>query len=41
MTKKIKNIELALRLYRNNLHLSNSYGEYFGKNLIALDKYEH
>jgi hypothetical protein len=41
MPKKIKTIELALHLYRNNLHLNNSYGEFFGKNLVALDKYEN
>jgi len=41
MTRKIKTVELALDLYRRNLHLANSYGEFFGKNLIASDKYEH
>jgi hypothetical protein len=39
MTKKIKTIQLALDLYSKNSHLANSYGEFFGKNLVALDKY--
>lgn len=39
MTKKIKTIAQALQLYSKNAHLVNSYGEYFGNNLIALDKH--
>lgn len=39
MPNKIRTIELALELYKRNLHLNNSFGEFFGKNLIAEKKY--
>ena len=35
----IRTVEEALRLYANNPALRNSFGESFGKGLIALNKF--
>ena len=39
MKGKILNTKVALQLYANNPHLTSSFGESFGKKLIAIDKY--